>query len=452
MPSCKKFISTSPPSNILSTQSVFNDVATATSAQTYIYTQMEKNTESYNLSMLTGLLGDELKTWSTSSELIQHYTNSMTPENVYSARLWKNAYNYIFQANSIIEGLQTSTLDSQVVIQLTGESKFIRAFWLFYLTNVFGDVPIITSTDYQPNSSVFRSKQSVVYEQIIADLISAKSTLNSNYVDGTSLTASAERVRPTKWAASALLARVYLYLGDYENALSESNFVLSNTAVFSLKKNLNEVYLKNSLESIWQIQIPLPTTINTTDGSYFILRARPSTGFQNSSTISDELKNSFEIADKRKSNWMHDTTISGQVYTFPYKYKIFSASIVNEYSMVLRVSEQYLIRSESNAQLGNTSAAISDLNIIRNRAGLANYLGSLDKNNVISAILNEKKLELFCEWGHRWFEMKRANIVDTIMSKVSFNKGGEWQQTDKLCPIPQNEIYTNPNLTQNAGY
>ncbi len=90
-------------------------------------------------------------------------------------------------------------------------------------------------------------------------------------------------------------------------------------------------------------------------------------------------------------------------FDFPYKYKVYiNPSPVTEYRMVLRLAEQYLIRAEARAQLGNITGpngATADLNMIRERAGLPDYSGSEDQDAVLNAILQERRVELFSEWG-----------------------------------------------------
>ncbi len=94
-----------------------------------------------------------------------------------------------------------------------GEARFFRAFCYFYLVNLFGDVPLATTTDSTINARLPRIPSDEVYQQIITDLKEAESLLSTEYLDANlkSYGGLPERVRPTKWAASAMLARVYLY-------------------------------------------------------------------------------------------------------------------------------------------------------------------------------------------------------------------------------------------------
>src|SRR5690606_21218692 len=124
---------------------------------------------------------------------------------------WREAYKYINNANAVIEGLSKSTsLSGNTRTQLEGEAKFIRAFCHFYLVNLFGDIPYVTTTDYQKNSTSVRLNATEVYTKIISDLTDAKNLLATDYSFS-----NGERSQPNRFAAIALLARVYLYTGKW---------------------------------------------------------------------------------------------------------------------------------------------------------------------------------------------------------------------------------------------
>jgi len=117
----------------------------------------------------------------------------------------------------------------------------------------------------------------------------------------------------------------------------------------------------------------------------------------------------------------------------------------------LRLAEQYLIRAEAMAQQNKIPEAAADLNVIRSRAGLPNTTAAT-QSAMLAAILQERKAELFTEWGHRWLDLKRTNTVDSVMSVVAPQKGGTWQSIQKYYPIPQSELNADPNLVQTPGY
>ncbi|HEU5366045.1 MAG TPA: RagB/SusD family nutrient uptake outer membrane protein, partial [Hanamia sp.] len=305
-----------------------------------------------------------------------------------------------------------------------------------HLVNLFGDVPLILSTKYQQNQSIPRSSEEEVYNQIINDLNASKDSLDKNYP-------SDERAQPNKYTAEALLARVYLYNHDWADAEKESSAIISS-GIYSISPDLNSVFLSNSNETIWQLK---PTTpyADTWEG-YDIIPYSD----QSSPTylITNDLINSFEPGDARLSAWTKSENFSNQIVFYPYKYKVNFPPPDNEYYVVFRLAEQYLIRAEARANQNNLMEAESDVNVIRNRAGLGNITTS-DKDSLLNAIAHERRIELFAEWGHRWFDLKRTGQAEQVLKQL---KPDTWQATDTLWPIPQSQLLLNSALTQNPGY
>ncbi len=406
------------------------------------------------MALYLGLLSDELTNYAKSNtSYIELYTNSMNAN--LNIGPWASGYSYIYQANAIIAALQNnSALSPQIVNQLLGEAQFFRAFWYFYLTNLYGNVPNVISTDYETNATIARTDKSKIYQQIVIDLKSAQSLMSTNFISAndTTITTTA-RTRPNKWAAAALLARVYLFTGDNVDAEAEADSVINNTSLFNLVHNLNNVFLVNSNEAIWQLDIPQPSNYNTPDGQQFILTSAPG-GSSNCCALAPELLNAFEPNDMRRANWVDSVKTPSMIYYYPYKYKVQAGTKVTEDVMVLRLGEQYLIRAEAKAQQGNFSGAINDLDSIRNRAGLGGYNGPNNQQSILTAIQHERQVELFTEWGHRWLDLIRLNYADSVMSIVTLSKGGNWNPDNHqaLFPIPKSEITVDGNLTQNLGY
>ncbi len=446
--SCNKFIEVPNPTTQIDRSTVFSSDATATSAVLGIYSSMmqQYTMASVNSSLFPGLSADEFTAYSGDQDLEQFYSNTINASNDYLNGYWGNAYQYIYGANSILEGLNDNEgVSITVKQQLTGEAKFIRAFCYFYLTNLFGDVPLILSTDYSQTAVAARTSRQLVYDQIIADLTDAQNDLSDQYLEGDN-TSGMDRGRPNKWAATALLARVNLFLGNWNGATALSTSVINQSGEYNLVYDLDSVFLANSSEAIWQL-VPVPTGINATwEGYVYILFAAPYNSYGVS--LNSNLVNAFESGDQRKVHWVDSIQISGFTYYYAYKYKVSSGNTLTEYYMVLRLSEQYLIRAEARAMSGDLTGAMSDLNVIRNKAGLSNSNAS-DLPSLLAAIQNERRFELFSEWGHRWLDLKRTGTANTILSPV---KSPSWQPYDTLYPIPKTEIQNDPNLTQNPNY
>ena len=456
--SCKKLVDIPAPADQIADNNVYTNDATAISVLTGLYTAMSSDgyfTGFQSISLLAGLSSDELSLHSSAtSTQVSYYSNALSMNSGTGSEFWGPLYNYIYKCNAAIEGLMTSdALTPAIKNQLLGEAKFMRAFYYFYIVGLFGDAPLVITTDYKVNTLLFRAPKIQVYQQIIEDLKEAQKLLSTEYLDGNlqTYTDTKERLRPTKWAATALMARVYLYTGDYINAEAQATMVINNSSLYSLSP-LSDVFTMNSPEAIWQLQ-PVFVGHNTEDGWTFII---PPTGpnEQNPAFLSPQLLDKFEAGDLRKTEWIGSIDVAGTTYHYPFKYK--SATLdepLTEYLMVLRLGEQYLIRSEARAQQNNISGAESDLNAIRTRASLANSTAT-DKASMLIAIQNERQVELFTEWGHRWLDLKRTNSIDGIMSIVTpqKNNGAAWKSHQQLYPLPLSDIESAPNLTQNPGY
>ncbi len=452
--SCKKELQVGLPVTQLYTSSVFSNDNTATAAQLSVYAQM--SSFPWNIHRSMALSSDELTNYATDVTSVDLYKNSLNaPLDAGSIPIWIPAYNYIYQLNSMLENLQSSTaISMKVKQQLNSEALFMRAYFYFYLVNLYGDVPLVMSTDYKINSILPRTSQTQIYQQIIADLKQAQVSLNSNYVDATDTSVTSDHIRPTSWAATALLARVYLYAGKFDSAEMQSTAIINNTK-FKLPTDLTKVFVKNSDEAIWQLTPP-SAVFYTTDGANLILNAAPNTSStSNSTTINPQLVNAFEAGDQRKSTWINSYTSGTNTWFFPYKYRDNNkATSLKEYTMMLRLAEQYLIRGEARIQQGNSNGAIQDLNVIRSRAGLSNYGGTLDKPAILAAIAHERQVELFTE-GDRWIDLKRTKSIDATMggpNGACINKGGSWNTNQQLYPILATDLQNNTNLVQNIGY
>jgi len=455
---CGQFLDVVAPGSKIEASKIYEDNITAMMALYSIYGSMfNQGASPAKLARYTGLCGDELKlTWGPDDEGL--YWNNISTGNGYGTDLWNTGYLYIRDANDVYWGCAGSErLDPVIKKQLMAEALFIRAYWFFYLTNLYGDIPLPITTDVQTNALLSRTLQRDVYQQIASDLLTAQENLGDNYIGSDSKTISSERGRPNKAAATALLARVYLYMGRYEEAAQQASAIISMNEMYALVP-LEQVFLKNSKEAIWQLMPGTPNImqINTTEGNEFIINIPPK--YKTQQALSNSFMNAFEQNDQRKKSWIGsfvDRSISPAVtYYFPYKYKVRLGEDLKEYSMIFRLSEMYLIRAECRAQLEDLSGALADLNTIRRRAGLpAKLNNSLDKYRLLNAILQERQVELFTEQGHRWFDLKRTGTVDAVMAiETPAKGGGMWNATKRLWPIPKEEIIQAPNLYQNPGY
>ncbi|GEP89122.1 glycan metabolism protein RagB [Chitinophaga terrae (ex Kim and Jung 2007)] len=474
---CKKLVTVPDPINTISTGQVFSSEKQANSAMVAIYSKMINGTDMTAIgniasnsfaaglsTILGGLSSDELYYYSGTAN--QSYygvnTNKLT---IYNSdkpwAIWFSAYDAIYGANSVIEGLADAKgLKDSVRLALTGEAKFARAFSYFYLVNFFGEVPLALTVDFNQTAHLPRASKDQVYSQVLKDLKDAAATMPAAYPTGS----ATERTRPNKYAALAMLARVYLYMGDYNNAAASATEVINNAADYRLETDPDNVFLTGSREAIWQLQQALTDfTIKNATPEGFVMRPVVLKVGIAQFCLTPSLLAAFEKDDLRFKKWTDSTdnslgtgTSPGVTY-YPLKYKISSANGVpgmppQEYYMVLRLAEMYLIRAEAAANgAGGDGQAIADLNVIRKRAGLNDLPASLSKEQVLDAVAKERRTELFAEWGHRWFDLKRTNKMNAVLSATPLKQPwlGDYQA---LYPVPVPEISVNHFLTQNPGY
>ena len=439
--SCDSFIEVDMPQSQLTGTSVFTDVSTATAAVADIYARMREGGvatgTASGLSSLMSNYSNEFTFFGTNTDLESFNRHTLVPSNYYLSNLWNTTYGQIYAANAVIEGLEKATAIKEIDRNtLKGEALFIRAYLYFNLVNLFGDIPYATTTDYATNATLFKATVEQVNQKIIDDLLLSEKLLPENYP-------TEERVRANKSVVIALLARVYLYNEEWEQAALQAEKVIVNP-LYRWEENPATVFLKNSPSIIFSLH-PGIAGLNTKDARTFVFSSGP----PSKSVLSNAFLNNFETGDLRKKLWTRTITNGTNSWTHTYKYKkTTNTGTSQEYTILFRLAEQYLIRAEARAQLGNISGAQQDVNKIRNRAGLANTTATTPVS-LVGAVLQERKMELFTEQGLRWFDLKRTGLANSILEATQPN----WKSNQIILPLPESELLLNNNLLpQNTGY
>jgi len=454
---CRKLIEIEPPTNTITTDKVFEEDEQAKSAMAGLYYNMV-NTAGWisgtDLVKYTGLSSDELVPFNmTDPEIVSYFNNELRPDNGSIRSLWKNTYSMIYVCNAMIENLESASSGVSLHIKqrLIAEAKFVRAFSYFNLVNLFGPLPLVLTTNWQKSNLLPRSSAETIYTAIISDLMESTNHLPDNFE-----ASSGERILPTRWAASALLLKVYVYTQKWSEAISTANALLNDNPLFKLEP-LDNVFGIKSGEAIWQLkQEPLSTNqFPSPYGTLFLPSTRNSTiapGFY----LPEDFQKIFASDDERGLKWVTTTkyTPTGSTYLVPYKYKTgrgtaYTSSQYGEYHTLLRLAEVYLLRSEARLNANDLSGSRADLDVIRQRAGLIALPSILSYDQLKDSLMLERQRELFCEFGNRWMDLKRWHKSTEVLS---LKTGVIWQQTDTLYPIPVQEIITNPNAYQNPGY
>lgn len=438
--SCKKLIEIPPnPPNEIPSAHVFADSADIMSAIAGIYTNFKASAYSVSfasgwISEYGGLSSDELHNATTYAGAGLVEQNNIAVDDGTMQGMWQAAYQSMYQINACLQGISTTTAFSDSLKQqLLAEIKVVRALYYFNLVNLWGSVPLVTDINYTTNATLPRTPVDSIYMFIRNDLATARSTLKASYPsDG--------HMRPNLFTADALSAKVFLYLQQWDSAATMAGQVIGS-GLYSLEPDPNNVFLDGSQEAIWQLPAN-GSYYQTAEANTFNPGYSPTPSY----AIKDVLQKAFEPGDLRATDWIG--TSSANV-NYPNKYKLLTIyDPGTEDYMILRLADQYLILSEAQAHLGQLTDALTNLDMVRSRAGLAGSTAST-QNDILAAVQHERQTELFCEWGNRWFDLKRTGAIDSVMNA---EKPGLWKPSAALYPIPKNELLSNPFLTQNPGY
>lgn len=436
---CSDFLEVDTPKDQVDAVQTFNDDKTAVAAVNSAYILLLE--DGFLGSMLTsnpilsGCYTDELEaTIGGTTDFKNFYEGSVTGSSNAVRQLWNKTYKQIYVVNNILESLETSTgISENLSNQLKGEALAIRGLMHFYLAQTFGEVPFVPSTDYRVNSTIEKQSVHAVMERAIRDLEEAEILLIPLYP-------GPERIRINQSTVQAFLARMYLYTEKWEQARSYAQLVIDN-GTYDLEP-LEDVFKKESKSAIWQLKPTMPG-FNTFEAFYHIFTAVPAPFFR----LNPSLLESFETGDGRKEHWVQAVGET-QDYAHAFKYKVRGMSATTtEYTVVVRLEEMYLIAAEAAVMQGDLQNGSEKLNVLRSRAGLDDIVFS-NTQQAVDAVLQERRVELFCEFGHRFYDLKRLNRLSDLSAVKP-----RWQQHFKFYPLPENEITLNPNLLpQNPGY
>ncbi|RXK81768.1 RagB/SusD family nutrient uptake outer membrane protein [Filimonas effusa] len=438
---CSAFVDVAAPPQLTGEEYVFSSDETAEQSVRGLYSKMgqQDNFSDCMFSLLLSLMSDDLVSTAASPTRDVFQNNSLLPGNtMVTNNFWRKGYEYIYHANACLQGLQNSTgVSAARNKQLTGEMHLMRAFLYYHMVNLFGGVPLQTGIDYAVNKELPRASEKEVWDLIIADAVAATQELGS-YVAGD------VKTRPCKEAALAFLSRVQLYRQHWQQAIDAATKVI-NSRMYVIEENLSGVFLTTSKEVIWQLgfnsEIPMIMQATTYIPASALLRPQL--------TATASLMAAFEAGDMRQKTWLRTVIVGGKNYYYPFKYISRAIPNITEKICFMRLAEVYLNRAEAYLHLGNITAAVADVNLIRKRANLPALPDTISAASLEKTIANERRVEMMFEWGHRWYDLKRTSQANAVLGK---EKGSYWQPSDQLLPIPDEEIQLNPNLVQNPGY
>jgi len=412
----------------------------------------------------------------------------------WATEIWQEPYKAIYRANAIIENVTTDIPNAD---QYIGQAYFMRAFSNWYLLNLFGNVPLITSTEIIDEP--LQATADEVWNQIVADLEMAETKLPSSWTD------SADSGRPTSGSATALKGKSELYRGNWAAAEAAFSSVI-NSGNYSLlpgdqyQDNFGQTN-ENNVESVFELQYLGIETFSWgvdvpgvgTMGNFHIDYAPPTKSPDQSHFINSWVKDLFEANGetiRRNATLAYDypgsqgyggtdyledfagdievAEIEGMEPIFTKKYAgldigtrenvDFLGTNVGNNWRIIRYSDVLLMMAEALNNQGKTSMAEAYVNMVRERAGV-NTLSGLSADQMTQAIIDERVLELTGE-GHRFFDLVRWGLADDYLGENSLHgdhpkslSGGTFTSNrDEYIWIPVSELSSNSKLVQNQGY
>jgi hypothetical protein len=373
-------------------------------------------------------------------------SSAVTPRNSYTwnkqiydagARVtdWGAPYLQVYYANNVLDGLARKSFPSgqqALYNQIKGTALFYRSYAFYNLVQTFAlpydpataktDAGILLRLSADLNIKVPRSSEQECYDQILADLNSALPLLP---LKGNSPT------QPSQIAVNALLARIYLAIGDYPNALVHADNCLQSFSILTDFNSLNAP-TATSISSTFMVEDIYHSSIV----NYSIFAGR------RNAVVDSVLYLSYDNNDLRKSKFFAILDGLSQYPRFVGSYDYIGYKYDG-----LATDEMFLIRAECNARAGNNTAALGDLNTLlktRWKAGTFIPLTAASANEALSLILTERRKELLFR-GLRWTDLRRLNRDSRFKTDLTRNLGGTIYNLPAgdaryALPIPDAEI------------
>ncbi|MFZ0595756.1 MAG: RagB/SusD family nutrient uptake outer membrane protein [Flavobacterium sp.] len=382
----------------------------------------------------------DLRWRGTYGELRQMYIKNMQSDNVIIEGTYSRCYEIINAANTVIENVD-KVKDPDKQATMIGEASFLRSLAYFDLVRFFAK-PYVSG---QPNTQLGVVIRPNAIYNFNVDLAKERSTVDEVYkviIDGLNVAYTnlpdENSFYADKYAAKALLARVYLQQGNYSEARDAANDVIENSG-----HGLSTTYAgafnhdTDQTEDIFSIQITKQTGLNDANTFY---ESENNGGRGGDFSIRDHYLEKFSDPDDR-ANFNYENDANGRILT---------SKFTNQFANIglIRLAEMYLIRAEANfmegTAIGNTP--LDDINIIRTRAKADNLAAV-----TIDDILLERELELGME-GFLIHDIKRTKRSIDISEDGDGSDVLLYDANNLVFPIPLSETDANKKITQNPGY
>jgi len=389
------------------------------------------------------------------------------------ASWWATLYEGIKRTNVVIEKVPGIEMDVTLRKRYVAEAKFLRGLYYFDLVRAWGGVPLVTALN--PPIKLERATKEDTYAQIETDLLDAIADLSEK-----SEIPATELGRATKGAAKALLAKVYLFKGDFPNAEKYAMEVI-NSEIYGLEPVFTDasgVKGEHGIESVFEIgAVGQESEAGNQYANVQGVRGTPNRGWGFNRPTPD-LRSSFEAGDPRMKGSIIDlgdtldgVFISGDgltpdvtldannvvLETECYSRKVWTPgtdvpSQWNHNRRIIRYADVLLVAAEALNENNKPDQALVFLNQVRKRARQGNTsilpdITTTDKTALRDKIMNERRHELAME-GHRFWDLVRTGKAEQVLGPLGFITGQH-----ELLPLPQSEIdISQGTLKQNPNW
>lgn len=479
LPGCKKFLEIDPQGKLTQQDFPINasDALLATNATYTTLREWYYNSGGYPI---LDIMSDDARKGSNAGD----QQNNVGPYDSFRhtssqdglSRWWNTIYLGVKRCNVVIEFVPNIQMNQGLRERYIAEAKFVRGLLYFDLVKAWGGVPLVTTTD--PKPKLPRATDEEIYQQIIQDLTNAIAVLPEKSQYG------ADDVgRATKGSAKALLAKVYLFRHNFQDAETLLMEVI-NSNEYSLEPifiNANGVDGNNGVESVFEIGAMQVEGTESGGDQYANtqgVRGTPNRGW-GFNRPTENLRGSFEVGDPRLKGTIIDLgdTLDGilivgdpstpdvtkddngniiEVECYNRKVWVPGNNTITEWGLhrrILRYADVLLMAAEALNENGKQAQALTYLNMVRERARQGNNsilsdITTTDQTLLSDTIMLERRHELAMEGGYRLFDLIRTGRVASVLGPLGFVAGKH-----ELLPIPQNEIdISQGTLTQNPNW
>jgi len=412
------------PVNAIGTKFAIIDASSASAALNGVYSDLQDGTLAFDGWLaLAQYFSDETVFTGTFPTRLEFGNLNVFPANGTMAAVFSDLYEVINRANNvmaIVPTLEDETFTEEARNDVIAQTRFVRAQCYLHLVTLWQDVPLVLTptVDVGEVLQVSTSSVDAIYAQIIDDFTFAQ----------TNLLATSSLFRASQQSATAFLARVALYRGDFGQAFGLATQALQGVDFTSVP------YLEDQIYSL---------NFTPTDGNSLAFFYGPADfGARHSIEPSPDLLAAYEDGDIR---FNASVDVGSASVPFGIKYPSFAdanAGAATDPIFFIRHAEMVLIAAESAAELGDLSEANTFFNMIRERVGLAPL--ELTATNYIDLILQERFVELAMEGPHRLIDLRRTGRALEVLGGLGYDP------CDDVWPLPQRDIDRNPNLNQNG--